>query len=134
MLIESTRVPACEQIAERDPPVELVKTAVLKNIKDFFASILIGRFVFYVLLTLGKKKRDDTEKRDDAEKTSTDPPADAAQTLAEKDSTVKSETPVAKHEKIGWSNLRFTGPRGAIAISLFEFMLFSRQRAYELSP
>ena len=122
MLIAWTYFTHHEQIAEGNPPAELVKTAVLKNIKDFFFSILVGR-LFYALLTLGKKKRDDAEETS-ANSAGVNSPADAVQTQKAKDAPAKGEHAAVKHEKIGWSNLRFTGPRGAVAISLFDCIRF----------
>lgn len=90
------------KITEGGPPAALAQAAVKKNISDFFMMIFLGRFVFYNLLTLGKKQISDKKEKavDD--------------TVPVKKEGEGEKTPAATHEKIGWSNLRFSGPRPSV--------------------
>jgi len=90
------------KIDEGSPPVALAKEAVRKNVLDFFLMTLLGRFIFYNLLTLGKKKK--KKKEDDGGETD---PASAGGDKGAKDAA-------SGDGKIGWANLRFTGPRATV--------------------
>lgn len=99
------------KIQKAHPPLDLVKEAVKKNALDFYMIILIGRYFFYKLLTLGKKTLNAGGGKFTAvtDTSSAEDPSLPKQNHEDAVVVTKSDEE-PKHEKLGWSNLRFTGP------------------------